>query len=69
MKVFILNVVINVEKYFDKNSKKRDLSGGSITDEARKTIRDVSSVSTTDNCNVFEEDLGSPECKVTSHLN
>ena len=38
MKVFILNVVINMEKYFDKNSKKRDLSGGSITDEARKII-------------------------------
>ena len=23
----------------------------------------------TDNCDVFEEDLGSPECKVTSHQN
>ena len=56
-------------KYFDKNSIKGDLSGGSITDEARKIIRDVNSASTTDNCIVFEEELGSPECKVTSHQN
>ena len=51
---------MNIAKYFDKTSKKRDLSGDSNLEEERKTIRDGSSVSTTDNCDVFEESL---ECK------
>ena len=55
---------MNIAKYFDKNSKKRDLSGNSNPEEDRKKkIRDGSSASTTDNCGVFEEGLESPECK------
>ena len=55
---------MNIAKYFDKNSKKRDLSGNSNPEEDRKKkIRDGSSASTTDNCDVFEEGLESPECK------
>ena len=46
-----------MEKYFDKNSKNRDISGDSNPEEKRKKI------STTDNCDVFEEGLESPECK------
>ena len=63
IKVGILNVKMNTAKYFDKNSKKRDLSGDSNPEEERKKIRDGSSASTTDNCDVFKEGLGSPECK------
>ena len=54
---------MNIAKYFDKNSKKRNLSGDSNLEEERKKIRDGSSASTTDNCGVFEEGLESPECK------
>ena len=54
---------MNIAKYFDENSKKRDLSGGSNPDEERKKIRDASSASTADNCDVFIEGLESPECK------
>ena len=54
---------MNIAKYFDKNSKKRDLGGDSNPEEERKKIRDGSSASTTDNCGVFEEGLESPECK------
>ena len=54
---------INIAKYFDKNSKKRDLSGDSNPEEERKKIRDSSSASTTDNCHIFKEGLESPECK------
>ena len=54
---------MNIAKYFDKNSKKRDLSGDSNPEEERKKIRDGSSASNTDNCDVFEEGLESPECK------
>ena len=54
---------MNIAKYFDKNSKKRDLSGNSNPEEERKKIRDGSSASTADNCGVFEEGLESPECK------
>ena len=54
---------MNIEKYFDKNSKKRNLSGNSNPEEQRKKIRDGSSASTTDNCNVFEEGMESSECK------
>ena len=52
---------MNIAKYFDKNSKKRDLSGDSNPEEERKKVRDTSSASTTDNCCVFEEGLESPE--------
>ena len=54
---------MNIAKYFDKNSKKRDLSGDSNPEEERKKINDGSSASTIDNCDVFEEGLESPECK------
>ena len=54
---------MNIAKYFDKNSKKRDLSGDSNPEKERKKIRDGSSASTIDNCDVFEEGLESPECK------
>ena len=54
---------MNIAKYFDKNSKNRDLSGNSNPEEERKKIRDGSSASTTDNCDVFKEGLESPECK------
>ena len=48
---------MNIAKYFDKNSKKRDLNGDSNRWEERKKIRDGSSAGTTDNCDVFEEGL------------
>ena len=54
---------MNIAKYFDKNFKKRDLSGDSNPEEERKKIRDGSSATTTDNCDVIEEGLESPECK------
>ena len=54
---------MNIAKYFDKDSKKRDLSGDSNPEEERKKIRDGSSASNTDNYDVFEEGLESPECK------
>ena len=54
---------MNIAKYFDENSKKRDLSGDSNPEEERKKIRDGSSASNTDNSDVFEEGLESPECK------
>ena len=54
---------MNAAKYFDNNSKKRDLSGDSNTEEERKKIRDGSSASTTEDCDVFKEGLESPECK------
>ena len=54
---------MNIAKYFDKNSKKRDLSGDSNPEEERKKINDGSSARTIDNCDVFEEGLESPECK------
>ena len=54
---------MNIAKYFDKNSKKRDLSGDSNPEEERKKIRDGSSASNTDNCDVLEEGLESSECK------
>ena len=50
---------MNIAKYFHKNSKMRDLSGDSNPEEERKKIRDGSSASTTDNCDVFEEGLES----------
>ena len=54
---------MNTAKYFDNNSKKRDLSGDSNPEEERKKIRDGSSASTTEDCDVFKEGLESPECK------
>ena len=54
---------MNIVKNLDKNSKKRDLGGGSNPEEEKKKIRDGSSASITDNCDVFEEGLESPECK------
>ena len=54
---------MNIAKYFDKNSKKRDLSGDSNPEKERKKIRDGSSACTIYNCDVFEEGLESPECK------
>ena len=54
---------MNIVKYFDKNSTKRGLIGDSIPEEERKIIRDDSSASSTDNCDVFEEGLESLECK------
>ena len=54
---------MNTAKYFGKNSKKRDLSGNSNTEEERKKIRDSSYASTTDNYDIFEEELESPKCK------
>ena len=54
---------MNIAKYFDKNSKKSDLSGDSNPEEERKKIRDGSSVTITDHCDVFKEGLESPECK------
>ena len=54
---------MNIAKYFEKNFKKRDVSGDSNPDEERKKIRGGSFASTTDNCDVFEEVLESPECK------
>ena len=61
--VDILNFVMYIVKFFDKNSKKRGLSGDLNPEEERKKIIDGSSVSTTDNCDVFEEGLELPECK------
>ena len=64
--MFIIKVIgdtKNSETGFMKNSKKRDLSGDSNPEEERKKIRDGSSASNTDNCDVFEEGLESPECK------
>ena len=54
---------MNIEKYFEKSSQKRDLSGNSNTEEKRKKIRDGSSATTTDNYDIFEEGLESPKCK------
>ena len=62
-KVVILNVVMNVTKYFDKSSKKRHISVDLNQEKERKKIRDGSYASSTDNCDVFEVDLKSPECK------
>ena len=59
--VDILNVITNIAKYFDKNSKKTDFIGDSNPEEDRKKIRDGNSPSTTDNCDDFEEGLESPE--------
>ena len=42
---------------------KKGLSGGSNQDEERKKIRNSNSAISTDNCDGFEEGLGSPECK------
>ena len=53
---------MNITKYFEKNSKKRDLSGDSNPEVERNKIRDGGSASTTDNCHVFKEGLESPEC-------
>ena len=61
--ILMLNVIINIAKYFDNNSKKRNLSGDANPEEERKKIRDGSSACTRDNCDVFEEGLKSPECK------
>ena len=33
----------NISKYFDKSSKKRDLSGQSVPEEERKKVREGSS--------------------------
>ena len=44
---------MNIAKYFDKNSKKRDLNGDSNPEGEKKKIRDDSSASTTE----------LPECK------
>ena len=63
IKVVILNVTMNIAKYFDKNSKKRNLSGNSNPQEETKKIRDGSSAGAIDNCDVFKEGLKSPECK------
>ena len=54
---------MKIAKYFNKNSKKRDLSGDSNPEEKRKKIRDGSSASATENCVVFKEGLESPKCK------
>lgn len=54
---------MNIAKYFDKNSKKKDLSGDSNPEEKRKKIRDGSSASTTENCDVSKEEPQSSECK------
>ena len=48
---------MNLAKYFDKNYKKRDLSGDSNPEEERKINRDGSSASNTENCDVFEEGM------------
>ena len=56
---------MNIAKYFHKNSKMRDLSGDSDPEEERKKIRDGSSASTTDNCDVFEEGLESQNVRKT----
>ena len=48
---------MNIAKYFDKNFKKRDLSGDSNLEKESKKIRDGSSTSTTDNCDVSKEGL------------
>ena len=55
---------MNIVKYFDKNSKKRDLSGDSNPEKDRKKIRDGSSGSTRDSCDALEEGIESPLCKV-----
>ena len=49
---------MNIVKYFEKDSKKGDLRGDSNPEEERNKIRDGSSASTTDNCDVFEEGMG-----------
>ena len=54
---------MNIAKYFDKNSKNKDLSGDSNPEEKRKKIRDGSSASTTENSDVSEEEPQSSECK------
>lgn len=56
----ILNIVMNITEYFDKSSKIRDLSGDLNPEGERKKIRDGSSASGTDNCDVFEEVLEPP---------
>ena len=39
IKAVILNVIMNITRFFDKNSKKRDLSGNSNPDEKRENQR------------------------------
>ena len=63
MKVVILNFVMNITKYFDKNSKRRDLNGDLNPEEDRRKIRDGSSASTIDNCDIYKDRLESPKFK------
>ena len=39
LKVVILNVVMNIANFFDKGSKKKDLSGDSNPEEKRKKVK------------------------------
>ena len=50
-------------KVFWQEFQKKGLSGGSNQDEERKKIRNSNSAISIDNCDGFEEGLGSPECK------
>ena len=53
----------SISKYFDKNSKKRELSDESKTSEEPKKHRDDTEISYIENPDVFSEAMKSEDCK------
>ena len=53
----------NITKFFRSSSKKRNLSDTSKTDEDPKKIREASSASFADKCDVFNEGIDSSGCR------
>ena len=63
--LFISNFQImnSIAKYFDKNSKKRELSDESKTSEEPKKHREDNEISYIENPDVFSEGMESEDCK------